>query len=211
MSQDTPVPQMEHREPYSNNHELDLPSKIEALLFVADEPVGIKQLAQALEVSQSEVTTALVQLTEHRRERGLRLQCKDHLVQLVTAPEAADCVRRFLGLDSQTKLSTPALETLALVAYRQPATRAQIEAIRGVNCDSVLRTLVSRGLVVVQGRLEQAGRPIVYGTTFQFLQHFGLSDLSELPALEEFGASVGGGDRHVPGRAADETATAEEV
>jgi len=211
MSQDSPVPRVGHREPRSNNHELDLPSKIEALLFVADEPVGIKELAEALDVSQSEVTTALDQLMEHHKERGLRLQCKDHLFQLVTAPEAADCVRRFLGLDSQTKLSTPALETLALVAYRQPVTRAQIEAIRGVNCDSVLRTLVSRGLVVVQGRLEQAGRPIIYGTTFEFLQHFGLSELSELPALEEFGASVGGGDRRVPRRAADETAPVEEL
>ncbi len=202
---------MEHREPNSNNHELDLPSKIEALLFVADEPVSIQQLAQALEVSQSEVTTALEQLTEHCRERGLRLQRKDHLVQLVTAPEAADYVRRFLGLNTHTKLSTAALETLALVAYRQPVTRAQIEAVRGVSCDSVLRTLLSRGLVAAQGRLDQAGRPIIYGTTFEFLQHFGLSDLSELPALEDFAPSMGGGEQHVPRRTADETATNEEV
>ena len=211
MTQDTLVPQMEHTEPYSNNHELDLPSKIEALLFVTDEPVSIQHLAQALEVSQSEVATALEQLTEHCKERGLRLQHKDRRVQLVTAPETADYVRRFLGLDTHAKLSTAALETLALVAYRQPVTRAQVEAIRGVNCDSVLRTLLSRGLVVAQGRLDQAGRPIIYGTTFEFLQHFGLSDLSELPALEEFEPSVGGGEQHVPGRAADEAATYEEV
>jgi segregation and condensation protein B len=202
---------MEGGEPYSDNHELGLLAQIEALLFVADEPVSIQELAQALEVSQSEVSSALEQLTEHCKERGVRLQRKEHLVQLVTAPEAADHVRRFLGLDSQVKLSNAALETLALVAYRQPVTRAQIEAVRGVSCDSVLRTLLSRGLVVAQGRLDQAGRPLIYGTTFEFLQHFGLSDLNELPPLVQFGASVGGGERHVPGRSADGTATGQEV
>jgi segregation and condensation protein B len=104
---------------------------------------------------------------------------------MVTAPEATDFVRRFLGLELTSKLSPAALETLAIVAYRQPATRAQIEAVRGVNSDSVLRTLVNRGLVEEVGRLDQAGRPIIYGTTFEFLQQFGLSSVEQLPPLEE--------------------------
>ena len=104
---------------------------------------------------------------------------------MVTAPEAAGYVRRFLGLELTGKLSPAALETLAVVAYRQPTTRADVEAVRGVNSDSVLRTLINRGLIEEQGRLDQAGRPIVYGTTFEFLQHFGLSGIDQLPPLGE--------------------------
>jgi segregation and condensation protein B len=103
---------------------------------------------------------------------------------MVTAPEAAPHIERFLDLELSSKLSAPALETLAIVAYQQPVTRAEMEAVRGVNCDSVLRTLLSKGLIEEVGRLPQAGRPIVYGTTFEFLQHFGLQDLAELPPLE---------------------------
>jgi segregation and condensation protein B len=190
VSQQVVVPHTTHTE----HHQLDLPSQIEALLFVADEPVSVQQLAQALEVSSSEVERALQDLGARYEGRGLRLQCRDHLVQFVTAPEAADHVRRFLGLDAQTKLSPAALEALALVAYRQPVTRVEIDAVRGVNSDSVLRTLLSRGLICALGRLDQAGRPIVYGTTFEFLQHFGLSDLSELPSLEEVEPPAEGGE-----------------
>jgi len=171
----------EHTEQNSQHRDLDLRARIEALLFVADEPAPVQQLAQALEVGEREVIAALEELAKHCRERGLRLQRKNRLVQLVTAPEAASDVQRFLGLDISSRLSTAALETLALAAYRQPITRAQIEAIRGVNCDGVLRTLLSRGLIAAQGRLHQAGRPIIYGTTFEFLQYFGLADLGELP------------------------------
>ena len=92
-------------------------------------------------------------------------------------------MRQFLGLELTGKLSPAALETLAIVAYRQPVTRAQVEAVRGVNSDSVIRTLVNRGLIEEQGRLDQAGRPIIYGTTFDFLQQFGLSSLDQLPPL----------------------------
>ena len=194
MSQEVVVPHTTHTEPHSARRQLDLPSQIEALLFVADEPVSVQQLAQALEVSLDEVESALRDLGARYDGRGLRLQCRDHLVQFVTAPEAADHVRRFLGLDAQTKLSPAALEALALVAYRQPVTRAEVDAVRGVNSDSVLRTLLSRGLICALGRLDQVGRPIVYGTTFEFLQHFGLSDLSELPALEEVEPPAEGGE-----------------
>jgi len=194
MSREVVVPHTKYTEPHSDRRQLDLPSQIEALLFVADEPVSVQQLAQALEVSSDEVESALRDLGARYDGRGLRLQCRDHLVQFVTAPEVADHVRRFLGLDAQAKLSPAALEALALVAYRQPVTRAQVDAVRGVNSDSVLRTLLSRGLICALGRLDQVGRPIVYGTTFEFLQHFGLSDLGELPALEEVEPPAEGGE-----------------
>jgi len=106
-------------------------------------------------------------------------------VQLVTAPEAASYVERFLGLEARTRLSRAALEALAIIAYRQPITRPEIEAIRGVSSDSVLRTLLRVGLIEEVGRASTVGRPILYGTTFEFLQHFGLRSLHELPDLEE--------------------------
>jgi len=164
---------------------LPLQSLIESLLFVADEPVHLDRLATVVEADVAEVEAALAQLTKEYSQRGMRLQRKRQRVQLVTAPEAADHVRRFLGLEFTSKLSPASLETLAIVAYRQPTTRAQIEAIRGVNSDSVLRTLLNRGLVEEQGRLEQVGRPILYGTTFEFLQQFGLASLDQLPPLED--------------------------
>ncbi len=157
---------------------------IEAILFVADEPVSVERLAATLMVDQDMVAQALDILRGQCAARGVRLQRKGHRVQMVTAPETAEVVERFLGLDVTSRLSPAALETLAIVAYRQPITRAEVDAIRGVQSDSVLRTLVSRGLIEEVGRLEQAGRPILYGTTFEFLQYFGLEDLSQLPPLE---------------------------
>lgn len=205
------TPQMEREGQEQDAHPLDLLSRIEALLFVADEPVSIRELAQVLDASESAVEEALQQLSTYYKSRGLRLQRTDRRVQLVTAPEAAPDVERFLGLDSRTRLSTAALETLALIAYQQPVTRAQIEALRGVNCDGVLRTLLSHGLIAPVGRLEQVGRPILYGTTFAFLQYFGLTDLSELPSLDVLRASMKGGTEHAPGRTADKTTTNEKV
>lgn len=210
MSSETLHQQAERTEQDQNSHALELSSRIEALLFVADEPAQLRQLAQALEVTERDVEAALDQLAERCRERGLRLQRSDRQVQFVTAPQAAPDVQRFLGLDNTSTLSTAALETLALVAYRQPLTRSEIEAIRGVNCDSVLRTLLSRGLVAAQGRLDQAGRPIIYGTTFEFLQYFGLSDLSDLPDWADLTSSRGGG-LNASRRQANETDASEEV
>jgi len=169
----------------SEDPQLPLKSLLESLLFVADEPVHVDRLAAALAVEPEQALAALQQLAqEYAQERGVRLQFKGQRVQMVTAPESTDVVRRFLGLEFTGKLSPAALETLAIIAYRQPVTRAEIEAIRGVNADTVLRTLVNRGLAEEQGRLEQVGRPIIYGTTFEFLQQFGLSSLDQLPALD---------------------------
>lgn len=169
------------KEPAAN----PLLSLVESLLFVASEPVSIERLATALEVPLEEVEEALVILAQEYSGRGLRLQRRGRRVQMVTAPEAADPVRRFLGLELSGKLSPAAMESLAIIAYRQPITRAQVEAIRGVNSDSTIRTLVNRGLIEELGRLDQPGRPISYGTTFDFLQQFGLTSIEQLPPLPE--------------------------
>jgi len=164
---------------------LPLPALVESLLFVADEPVTVARLAQALEVEIDAVEAALQEISADGFQRGVRLQRKGDRVQLVTRPEAAAYVERFLGLELTGRLSQAALETLAIIAYRQPCTRAQIEAVRGVNCDSVLKNLLAKGLIEEIGRLETVGHPIQYGTTFAFLQHFGLKSLDDLPPLEQ--------------------------
>jgi segregation and condensation protein B len=161
-----------------------LPVMVESLLFVASEPVPIMQIAEALDVKASEVEQALTELNTAIMARGVRVQRKGDKVQLTTQPECAPYVEKFLGLDLTTRLSKPALETLAIIAYQQPVTRAQIEHVRGVNCDAVLSTLLNRGLIEELGRLETAGRPIQYGTTFAFLQHFGLRGLEDMPSLQ---------------------------
>ncbi len=158
---------------------------IEALLFVAGEPVTLGQLMRTLKVEREVVEEALCALAQEYEGRGLRIQREEDEAQMVTGPDCASYVERFLGLQFSGKLSTAALETLAIVAFRQPITRAQVEEIRGVNCEGVLRNLVARGLVEELGRLDRAGRPILYGTTFEFLQYFGLSGLTELPRVEE--------------------------
>jgi segregation and condensation protein B len=163
---------------------LDIPAALEALLFVSAEPVPPSQLATALEVSVSAVEQALKQLDGELQTRGLRLQRHSGRVQLTTAPEMAEKVERFLGLEATSRLSRAALETLAIVAYQQPVTRPQIEAVRGVSSDAVMKSLLGKGLVAETGRADGPGRPILYGTTPEFLQHFGLSSLVELPPLE---------------------------
>jgi segregation and condensation protein B len=116
--------------------------------------------------------------------RGLRLQRNRNRVQLVSAPEAAPYIEDLLGLDVQLRFTQAAMETLSIVAYAQPVTRPQIESIRGVSSDSTLRTLLAAGMIEERGRAETLGRPILYGTTFEFLQQFGLQRLDELPPLE---------------------------
>jgi segregation and condensation protein B len=168
-----------------NDTTLSLQAQVESLLFVATEPIPLARLADVLGVEIDQVEQVLLILNHEYAGRGMRLQRKGKRVQMVTAPEASDLVRRLLGLELTGKLSPAALETLAIVAYRQPVTRAQIEGIRGVSSDSVLRTLINRGLVEEMGRLDQAGRPIIFGTTFDFLQQFGITSLDQLPPLKE--------------------------
>lgn len=159
-------------------------AQLESLLFVASGPVSAARLATALELTPNAVDKLLDELEAAYRERGLRLQWSGRrMVQLTTAPEASAVVERFLDIDVTSRLSQAALEVLSIVAYMQPVTRPQVDQIRGVNSDGALRTLLSKGLVEEVGRMETPGRPILYGTTAEFLQHFGLSALEELPAL----------------------------
>ncbi len=158
---------------------------VESLLFVAESPVTIAAMARALEIDEAQVEEALNELKRDYGERGIRLQRARDKVQLVSAPEAAPAIQKFLGLDGAGRLSAAALETLAIIAYRQPITRPAIEAVRGVNCDGVIHSLLTRGLIQEVGRMETAGRPILYATTFEFLQSFGLRDVDDLPPLEQ--------------------------
>lgn len=159
---------------------------LESLLFVASGPVSPARLATALEMTPAKVQELLRELDAEYGTRGLRLQWSGGgLVQLTTAAEASAAVERFLGLELTSRLSQAALEVLAIVAYLQPATRPQIDQLRGVNSDGALRSLLSKGLIEEIGRLEKPGRPILYGTTPDFLQSFGLGALTDMPPLDE--------------------------
>jgi segregation and condensation protein B len=171
--------------PAPDRVELSAQSLLESLLFVASGPVSAARLATALETTPAAVTELLRALEADYAGRGLRLQWSGGLVQLTTAAEAAAVIERFLGLEVTTRLSQAALEVLAIVAYLQPATRPQIDQLRGVNSDGALRSLLSKGLLEEVGRLEKPGRPILYGTTPEFLQAFGLNSVGEMPGLEE--------------------------
>ncbi len=166
--------------------EFEISAALEALLFVASTPVPVQQLAETLGRPAQEIELALHELEEiyTTQVRGLRLQWHGGRVQLMTAPEFGALVEKFLGFETTTRLSRAALETLAIVAYRQPITRPGIDAIRGVNSDGVLKSLLSKGLLQEVGRTEGPGRPILYGTSSEFLQHFGLASLDQLPPFE---------------------------
>lgn len=164
---------------------LSLLGALESLLFVSDGPVEATQIARALELDADFVEALLRQLddTYRSQQRGFRLMERNGRFQLVTAPAAAAIIETFLNLDMTARLSAPALETLAVVAYRQPVTRAQVEAVRGVDCTGILRSLLQRGLIEEVDRLDAPGRPMLYGVTDLFMQHFGLTSLQDLPPL----------------------------
>ena len=169
---------------------------IEAVVLAATEPVPPAVLAQLVELPTARVEELCDELAaEYAREgRGFQLARVAGGYRFQTHPDAHAYVERFV-LEGQTaRLSGPALETLAIVAYKQPITRAQLEAIRGVACGDVLRTLMERRLVTITGRAEELGRPMLYGTTRQFLEAFGLSGLKDLPSAAEFKARHTGGE-----------------
>jgi segregation and condensation protein B len=170
----------------SENETKDIPLSIqlEGLLFVASEPVMLAHLSEALSVSPPMVEAALKELDLSLQSRGLRLQRHAGRVQLTTAPQLAGAIERFLGLEATTHLSRAAIETLAIIAYQQPVTRPQIDAVRGVNSESMLKSLLNKGLIFESGRTEGPGRPILYSTSHEFLQHFGLNSIIELPPLD---------------------------
>jgi segregation and condensation protein B len=170
----------------TNMADLELSALLESVLFVASGPVSTGRLAKILETTVAVVENSLRALDELYETRGLRLQRSGSSVQLMTAPESRTVVERFLGLEVTSHLSQASLEVLAIVAFMQPVTRPRIDEIRGVNSDSSLRTLLSLGLIEEVGRMETPGRPILYGTTPEFLQYFGLQSLADIPLLESF-------------------------
>src|SRR5437899_10506520 len=204
---------------------------IEALLFSAQKPLSIREIATAIKsaeghdspnefsrVREAEVAAALEQLKIEYIEQGRAFQLVEKAEgwQLVTDPKYAQWVRGLFPEPKPARLSAPALETLAIIAYRQPITRSDVEAVRGVNIDGVLQTLMERGLVKIAGRAEIPGRPLLYETTQFFLDHFGLRNLEELPNVEELRkrnlpvarASVAGsGDAGSPGPSASAKAS----
>jgi segregation and condensation protein B len=180
---------------------------IEALLFSAQRPLSIREIAAAIKsaeherspnefsrVREAEVAATLEQLKIEyiEQQRAFQPIEKAEGWQLATDPQYAQWVRELFPAPKPARLSAPALETLAIIAYRQPITRADVEAVRGVNIDGVLQTLMERGLVKIAGRAEIPGRPLLYETTQFFLDHFGLRNLEELPNVEELRT------RHLP-------------
>ena len=159
-------------------------AKLEALLFVSPGPTSINQLATSLQISEERTIYLLRELDDHyKKQHGIRLQCINNKYQLTSASEYSQLVESFLGLEVTSRLTQPALEALAIIAYNQPTTRPEVDGIRGVNSDGVIKSLLTKGLIEELGRSEAPGRPILYGVTSEFLQHFGLDSLQQLPPV----------------------------
>jgi len=166
-----------------------LKSAIEALLFVSNNPLSLDRLKGIFEETSPEQIEAQISALSHEYdERGAGIMLAEVAggYQLATRPENVSWIRKFKSVKVSAKLSKPALETLAIVAYKQPITRMEVEAIRGVNIGGIMRNLMERRLVKIVGKKDVPGKPMMYGTTLEFLQYFGLKDLSALPTLKEF-------------------------
>ena len=170
-----------------NSEEGTLKGRIEAILFVAGEAVSVKELARALQTGEAEISEAVGALRDEYdyEQRGFLLKRFGDNIQLATRPLYAQDVLRLLQPVQQQSLSQAAMETLAVVAYKQPVTRAEVEQIRGVKCDYSLQSLMNKGLIREAGRKDTIGRPILYRTTDEFLSHFGLEGLEGLPPMPE--------------------------
>ncbi len=169
----------------------ELKAALEATIYAADEPATVEQLAGALGEEKAVVRAALDELVASyaSEERGVEIRAVAGGYKMYTKPQHHEAVRRFIkSLRPPLRLTMPALETLAVIAYKQPATGPEIQEIRGVNCAGVLKTLLEKRLIVTAGRKEVIGRPILYRTSKDFLMRFGLSDVDELPSLKEFEA-----------------------
>ncbi len=176
---------------------------LEALLFVAERPLSRTELRSVTRLSAEDVDERLGDLEVQLRERGIRLVVAGDRVMLGTSPESGGLIARYLGADT-VRLSPAALETLAIIAYRQPVTRGVIERIRGVDSGHVVRGLLHRRLIAEQGRAETPGRPILYATSMEFMERFGLTSLDDLPPLEaEIAAQLAQAEQDA--RASEET------
>jgi segregation and condensation protein B len=172
----------------------EIVSIVEALVFVSDEPLAVKTIAEVLEEDRETIEAAVEQLKQEYEERtgGLHLREIAGGWQFVTRTEYHEEIRRFLKTRPSAKLSLAALETLAVIAYKQPVTVPEILEIRGVQSASAIKTLLDKKLIAAKGRKETVGRPMMYGTSKDFLLQFGLKDLSELPSIEDFEDLAGG-------------------
>lgn len=164
---------------------MNLSSHIEALLFAAGDPVPKQQLLDALECEETEFEQAITQLKNDLTGRGIQLVVADSGFSLASSAGSSEIVSRFLGAQAKTELTKPALETLAIIAYRQPVTKTQIEEVRGVASDQTIRNLLQRGLIVENGKANEPGKPQLYSTSHKFLQLLGLSHANELTPLED--------------------------
>jgi segregation and condensation protein B len=162
-----------------------LKSVIESLLFVAEKPVSLKELANVSGGMTAEIQKILAELSEEYEKRGIKLIRKGEYYSFVSDPANSLFVSKFLNEELRHDLTQAALETLAIVTYKQPLTKSEIEEIRGVNSDQLIRNLMIRGLISEVGRKETVGRPILYGTTMEFIQYFGLLKEEDVPQLEE--------------------------
>ena len=170
--------------PETSNEKNNL-ARLEALLFISSVPLPVSQIAELMEMGLPEADELLKQLSdEYSKGRGLAIQWHGGRCQLTSNPEYAADVEKFLGLELTSKLTKPSIETLAIIAYRQPITRPGIESIRGVSSDGVIKSLLSKGLIQEVGRADGPGRPILFSTTSEFLQHFGLNSIEQLPPFE---------------------------
>ena len=173
----------------SNEHQLEAKlAQLETVLFLAREPLSTRKLAKLAKLADgTEARTLLKRLSKRYDGRASAMQVVEVAggIQLLTRPQLAEWIRRLHGASEEMRLSTPALETLSVVAYRQPVVRAEIEAIRGVQCGEILRVLMERDLLRIVGRSQELGRPFQYGTTKKFLQVFGLRRLEQLPPIDQ--------------------------
>jgi segregation and condensation protein B len=176
---------------------------LESLLFVADDPVEIDVLARICGAKKAGVAAAVEELAAESQARGVRIQRTGQAVQMVSAPESAPYVEQYLGVDENARLSPSALVTLTVIAYRQPITKPELERILNKNCDYGVSILKARGLVTEVGRAPSAGRPYLYGTTFKFLEHFGLEKPEDLPPLPELEAAAEAAETEAPGEEDD--------
>ena len=163
----------------------ELTSAFEAVLFSGGEPQSIDRFSQVFDITPEKVVKVMETLEKRLNEQksGLELLRLDNTYQLATRAEYADYIKKMFDIRRRTPLSPAALEVLAVVAYNQPVTKSFIEQVRGVDCSGVVTTLVEKGLIEERGRLELPGKPLLYGTTKNFLRCFGINDLSELPPL----------------------------
>ncbi|MBI5212489.1 MAG: SMC-Scp complex subunit ScpB [Nitrospirae bacterium] len=177
---------MEEMEASYDNHLRK--AALEAVLFVAGEPVTLSALVKATEISEHEIKRLMAELISEYKERnsGVIIAEIADGYQMVTNPDFSLFVKKFKNINQTNKLSPPALETLAIVAYKQPITKLEIDQLRGVNSDGAVKSLLDKRLIKIIGKKETPGRPFLYGTTKEFLQYFGLKNLSDLPPINDF-------------------------